>query len=175
MQLKNKVSGAKRTLAIGSTIIAVASVASGLALQQFTQTGANEVPEIYTQVADHEGRIDTLETKQGETEQKVEQNTQTIQTVQQGVSASGSTTTTQTAQTTSTAPSPSQPASEPAPEPAPAPKPHPRTITAVAESPTNNGLHTCDYTLYDPIEDIRQGNVIQPVEIPCQAVGTVLQ
>lgn len=160
------------------TAAITAAIASGTVAIQQTKSGANEVPPIYEQVEQHEGRITNLEGRQDTTEAKVEQNSSDIQVIQQetGVApASGSySPTTSTSTQTSSGTAQSVPVSQPAPEPAPEPAPHPRTITAVVDAPSNNGLHSCDYTLYDRIEDSRQGTVMQPAEIPCHAVGEVL-
>lgn len=161
-----------------ATVSIVALGASGAAVQQFTTTGANEVPPIYEQVENHEGRITDLEGRQDTTEAKVEQNSNDIQVIQQetGVSPAPSTGSSSptTSDTTTSSPSTSEPVSQPAPEPTPEPTPHPRTITAVSDTPNGNGTHTCDYTLYDKVQDAKSGVYIQSDGSPCYKVGEVL-
>lgn len=163
------------TIKLAAVTGLIALSGTGYALQLNQTTGANEVPPIYTQVEDHEVRIDSLEGRADTTEATVEQNSADIQVIQQETGTSPAPTTTTTSGTTEqpvTQTTTSEPA--PAPTPAPEPAPHPRTITAVSEAPSTHGLHSCTYTLYDPIQSSRQGIVLQPESIPCHQVGEVL-
>lgn len=165
----SKLTQLKKPVIIGGITLLSLTGMSALAFQQSNTSGANEVPEIYTQVADHDERIGTLETKTDETAAKVEQNTADIQVVQQRTGAAPATTTTQ-----QPAPSPqTSPEAPQAPEPAPEPQVHPRTITAVSER-LEGGMRVCDYTLYDPIQNAHLGLVLQPVEVACHQVGEVM-
>lgn len=153
----------------------LAFTGTALAVQQSQTTGANEVPPIYTQVEQHEERIDTLEGRADSTESKVEQNANAIETIQVtsgGASAPGSTT-----QAAAPVAAPSTATAAPAPsETTPeAPRTHPRTITAVTTALAPAGLRGCVYTLYDARENAHQGAVMQPESLACKQVGEILE
>jgi hypothetical protein len=167
-----------RAKAIIATGLIVAIGGTTAALQQVTTTGAEEPNPIIEQVGDHEVRIDSLEGRADKTDAKVEQQSADIEVIQQEtgvapaapVPSSPQVAETETATTSQPAPAPT--ASEPAPAPAPEPAKNPRLIMGVSDRPTTPGMHGCNYTLYDPAQNVT--SFIQPVDVPCYGVGVVL-
>lgn len=163
------------TVRLAGVVTFLALSGTTYALQQAVPAGADEVPPIYTQVAEHEERIGSLEGRADTTEAQVQENSDDITVIQQTTGAAPATRSTSGSSSSSTSTTPGTTApQEPAPAPTPQPAPiDPRTITGVSEFVTG-GLRTCDYLLHDWHEDTYQGVVIQPAERPCHAVGGVL-
>lgn len=146
------------------------------AVHQAVTIGAEEPNPIIEQVGDHEVRIDSLEGRADQTEPKVAQSAADIQVIQQetGVApaptvSSGTQTTSGTTNTSTLATPTTEPVS---PTPAPEPPKNPRLITGVSDTPSTPGMHACDYTLYDPAQNVTA--FVQPVESTCYSVGEVL-
>lgn len=157
-----------------ATVSVVVLGATGVTLQQFATTGASDVPPIFEQVENHEGRINNLEGRADTTETKVEQNSADIQVIQQETGVTPAPTVTGRNPSQSTNPtSPSAPVVAD-PIPTPVPTPNPRSITAVSDVSNGNGTHSCDYDLFDARQNAKSGVYIQPDSAPCYKVGDVL-
>lgn len=140
------------------------------ALQINSPTGAEEVPPIVQQVNDHEERIGDLETRADSTDQQVGQNTSDIIVLQQ---ATGTSPSTSAPASNGSGAMPAQPVATPPPAPAPVEPPKERDyITAVTDTPVDEHLHLCKYTLYDAALTKKLNDTYQSNSTPCKAIGT---
>lgn len=170
-RVKTLVSGmSKKTIITVASLGVIAAGGSAYAIQQASTAGADEVPPIVVQVNDHENRIGSLENRADSTDQKVNQNSADIGALQQSTGTAPATVAPQPSQTSNTVTDPTTTTTDPTPEPAK----DPRTITAVSDTIQSNGLRACDYTLYDPVQDAKQGVIRQNANVPCKQVGEIL-
>lgn len=174
----------KRIIITSAIALAITGTAS--AVIQHTQSGAEDVPPIVTQVGDHEQRIGQLEQHQSATDNQVQQHENDIKTLQQtssgassasqsaaaGSGTSSGSSTSQSSPAASPAPTASTPTTETTVSVAPT---HPHTITAVRfQVDERHGSLSCSYTLYNDGVRPKQVNYIYMIGSTCQAVGEVL-
>lgn len=163
--------GAKRTAIIGSVLV-ISFMAGSWIVQAAMPAGAEELPPIYVQVADHEARIGSLESRADSTEAQVARNTSDIASGSQSKTQATQSAGARTVQSTNTQPATVTESSAPS---APVVTVDPRTIVDVRDdldvNQNGSGARYCTYTL-------QSGQVVGPVTLPvsasCQPKGEVL-